>query len=54
MKEFLAVYTGTPESLERSGWNALDAAVREDRSRQGMQAWTAWAESNECLPNPGA
>jgi hypothetical protein len=27
MKKFLAVYLGTPETFEKSGWNKLDPAA---------------------------
>lgn len=46
MKNFLAVYIGTASSLEKSGWNAKDAAAREQLERQGMEAWEAWVIEN--------
>jgi hypothetical protein len=42
MKRFLAIYLGTPASLERSGWNALDPAKRKEREAKGMRAWGDW------------
>ena len=39
MKKFLAIYIGTEAALEKSGWNALDAAQREQRETAGMKAW---------------
>ena len=33
MKKYLAIYTGTEASLERSGWNKLDAETRRKRWR---------------------
>jgi hypothetical protein len=42
MKNFLAVFTGTPEALERSGWNALDDTARQERTQAGLAAWHAW------------
>jgi len=38
MKNFLAVFLGTPEAAERSGWNALSEAVRQERTQAGIQA----------------
>lgn len=46
MKNFLAVFLGTPEAAERSGWNALSEAVRQERTSAGIQAWHAWMASN--------
>lgn len=42
MKTFLAIYTGTREAFERSGWNAMDEAKRKEREEEGFQAWMAW------------
>ena len=42
MKTFLAIYTGSPDSREADAWNRLDAAGRQVRQRQGMQAWERW------------
>lgn len=47
MKNYLAVFTGTPESNEKSAWNALSEAARNERMQAGMAAWHAWMESNE-------
>ncbi|WP_332827314.1 hypothetical protein [Ramlibacter sp.] len=46
MKNFLAVYTGTAEASEKSGWNALGEPARNERIQAGMQAWHAWMESH--------
>jgi hypothetical protein len=42
MKKFLAVYTGTPASHERSGWNSMDERKRKEREAAGMKAWGEW------------
>lgn len=42
MKTFLAIYTGTKEAFERSGWNAMDEAQRKQREAEGFQAWMDW------------
>ena len=40
MKNFLAIYTGTPEALEK--WKQLPAAEREKREKAGFDAWMQW------------
>lgn len=47
MKQFLAVFTGTPGFLEQSGWNALPATERQARERAGMEAWHAWMATHQ-------
>jgi hypothetical protein len=42
MKRFLAIYIGTEAALEKSGWNALDAAQREQRAAAGTKGWMEW------------
>jgi hypothetical protein len=42
MKNFLAVYTGSPTSKQMSSWNALPEADRKQREQAGMQAWGDW------------
>jgi len=42
MKKFLAIYIGTEATLERVGWNELDAEKREARIASGMQARMEW------------
>ena len=42
MKNFLAIYTGTAVSHEKSGWNKLDEAQRKQREQAGMDAWMDW------------
>jgi hypothetical protein len=44
MKEFLAVFTGSAEATERSGWNALSDAERQAREAAGVAAWGRWME----------
>lgn len=46
MKNFLAVFLGTPEAAESSGWNALSEAIRQERTQAGIQAWHAWMNAN--------
>jgi len=51
MKKFMAVYTGTAETLEKSGWKTMDEKTRREREQAGMQAWMQWGES---IPRRGA
>ncbi len=46
MKQFLAVYTGTPASVEESGWNRLDEATRKKREAAGIKAWGDWMNAH--------
>jgi hypothetical protein len=46
MKNFLAIYIGTPAALEKSQWNALDEQTREAREAAGMKAWMDWGVAN--------
>src|SRR4051794_34124275 len=45
MKNFLAVFTGTPASMAR--WQALTEADRKKREGEGIAAWHAWMENNK-------
>lgn len=47
MKNFLAVFTGTPAAMERSGWAGLSESARQERTQAGMRAWSAWMEANQ-------
>ena len=49
MKNFLAVYTGSATSPERSKWDALDPAQRKEREVAGMKAWGEWAAKNQAV-----
>ncbi len=46
MKNFLAVFTGTDEATELSGWNALDESERQSRVQTGIEQWHAWMETH--------
>jgi hypothetical protein len=45
MKTFLAVYTGTPESMSK--WNALSESEQKDRQQKGIAAWHAWGDKHK-------
>ena len=47
MSNFLAVFTGTPEANEKSGWNALSESSRKERTQAGIKAWHFWMESHQ-------
>ena len=47
MKRFMAVFIGTPEAMERSGWNALSEDERKERTRSGIDAWKQWMQTNK-------
>lgn len=49
MKKFLAVYIGTQEALEKSGWNKLDEAARKQKEAVGIQAWIDWGTKNQAV-----
>lgn len=42
MKRFLAVYMGTADAFERSGWTKLDPDARKERQAAAMKAWMDW------------
>jgi leucyl aminopeptidase (aminopeptidase T) len=45
MKHYLAIFTGSPASME--AWKSMDAAQREAKEKAGMAGWKAWAEKNQ-------
>lgn len=45
MKNFLAVYTGSADSMTQ--WKSLSESTRKDREASGMKAWSNWARENE-------
>ena len=45
MKKFLAVFTGSPDAMQK--WNALSEDERNRRMKEGGAAWMAWAENNK-------
>jgi hypothetical protein len=46
MKKFMAIYLGTAETFEKSGWNALAPAARKEKEAAGMKAWMDWGNAN--------
>lgn len=47
MKNFLAIYMGSPTSENAKRWNALSPDEQKARSEKGMKAWQAWGEKNQ-------
>jgi hypothetical protein len=45
MKQFLAIYTGTPASMAK--WNAMPEPELKQRQAEGIKAWHAWVEKNK-------
>lgn len=43
MRQFMAVFTGSPDAMAR--WQELDEAERNRRQADGMQAWEKWVET---------
>lgn len=44
MKEFLAIYTGTPQGFEN--WQHISEADRKHNEQAGMKAWKKWEKDN--------
>ena len=45
MKNFLAIYTGTPASM--SSWDTLTEQEKKSRTAEGIAAWHAWVEKHK-------
>jgi hypothetical protein len=45
VKNFLAIYMGTPAALAR--WNAMPDSERQERQAAGIRAWHEWADRNK-------
>lgn len=43
MKNFMAVFTGSPTSAARAQWDRLSDQERQQRQAAGMKAWQEWA-----------
>ena len=44
---YLAVFLGSKTSPRRKAWDALPAADRKTREREGIAAWHAWTEKHK-------
>jgi hypothetical protein len=47
MKQFLAIFTGSPGAFERSKWNAMDEAKRKELETKGIKAWGDWMATHQ-------
>jgi hypothetical protein len=47
MKTFLAVYTGSAASFEKSAWSTLPEAERKQREQAGIKAWGDWMQKHQ-------
>jgi len=45
MKNFLAVYLGTPAAM--AAWGALSESARMEREAAGVKAWHEWVDRNK-------
>lgn len=45
MKNYLAIFTGSPAAMD--AWKSMDAAQREVKEKEGMQAWKAWVTKHQ-------
>src|SRR5688572_2274873 len=46
MKNYLAIYIGTEQSMAKARWAELSDAERGAREQAGMAAWGQWAQAN--------
>jgi hypothetical protein len=46
MKNFMAVFTGSPDSPQGQAWQKLDEKARNERMAAGMKAWHGWAATH--------
>ncbi len=49
MKNFLAIFTGAPESANAKKWQAMDDVTRKKAEAEGMKAWGDWVSKNESV-----
>lgn len=47
MKQYMAVYTGTPGAFEKWQQKFPDPEARKAQEKKGMEAWTQWAKTHE-------
>ncbi len=46
MPQYLAIYTGTPNTRAVSGWDAMTEAEQAARQAEGVAAWNAWMQTH--------
>ncbi|MCP5381338.1 MAG: hypothetical protein H6912_03135 [Kordiimonadaceae bacterium] len=47
MKQYLAIYTGSREAREKSGWDQMDPEKRKVLEKSGIEAWHGWMNKNQ-------
>lgn len=47
MKNFLAIYLGTPAGRVARGWDTMDAQQREALEAKAIQAWGDWMTTHD-------
>ena len=47
MKNYLAIYTGSEQSMARAKWDKLSDDERQAREAEAMQAWGKWVQDHE-------
>jgi hypothetical protein len=53
MKNFLAIFLGKPEALDK--WKGLPEAERKQREKSGIEAWHKWvAEHQDAIVEMGS
>ena len=45
MKNFLAIYIGTPAAMDR--WNSMSDSEKQQRQAAGIRAWHEWVDRNK-------
>ncbi|MEY4562026.1 MAG: hypothetical protein RLZZ618_1303 [Pseudomonadota bacterium] len=46
MKNYLAIFAGTADSAEQSGWNKLSGTERAERTQLGIKEWGVWMQTH--------
>ncbi len=49
MKQFMAIYLGSPTSAAHAEWERLDAKEREKRQAAGLKAWGDWMATHRTV-----
>lgn len=49
MKKFVAIFIGSAAAHEKSNWDKLDEAKRQELQRTGIKAWGEWVTRNQAF-----
>ena len=47
MKQFLAIFIGSPTSPSAKRWETMDAETKKKQEQAGMTGWMNWVKTNE-------